>query len=174
MGRFIVIGILYKVRVNTRIDDNIASSLKERFPEQLFDYKQIKEKQMLSLREDIPPESIAELRTKVLSVCKLPAEKDEESFNVRLCQATSIQELEDISREHGHYSFLHEERSWILNLDGENVKATYEYFILYSSGGKFYSCEGYSFHEITQKTRRLIYLAIPDPIVELIEVFIDG
>ena len=174
MGRFIVIGILYKVRVNTRINDKIASSLKERFTDKLFDYKQLKEKQMLTLREGISAKSIAELRTKVLSVCNLPTEKDEESFNERLCQATSIQELEDISKESGQYSFMHEERTWLLTLDGKDVNATYEYFIVYCSGGKFYSCEGYSFHEITQKTRRLIYLAIPDPIVELIEVFIDG
>ena len=174
MGRFIVIGILYKVRVNTRIDDKIASSLKERFPEEMFDYNQIKEKQMLSLREEISPKSIADLRTKVLSVCNLPQEKDEESLNERLRRASTIQELEDISKEDGQYSFLHEERSWILTLNGEDVKANYEYFILYSSGSKFYSWEGYSFHEITQKTRRLIHLAIHDPIVELIEVFIDG
>ena len=174
MGRFIVIGILYKVRVNTRINDKIASSLKKRFSENLFDYKQLREKQILSLREDISPKSIAELRTKVLCVCNLPTEEDEESFNERLRQAIFIQELEDISRESGQYTFMHEERTWILTLDGEDVNATYEYFILYSSGGKFYSCEGYSFHEITQKTRRLIYLAIPDPIVELIDVFIDG
>lgn len=174
MGRFIVIGILYKVRVNTRINDKIASSLKERFTDKLFDYKQLKEKQMLTLREGISPKSIAELRTKVLSVCNLPLEKDEELFNERLCQATSIQELEDISRESGQYSFMHEERTWILTLEGKDVYATYEYFIVYCSGGKFYSCKGYSFHEITQKTQRLIHLAIPDPIVELIEVFIDG
>lgn len=173
MGRFIVIGILYKVRVASPIDDNIISSLKERFSEELFDFNEEGEEQILTLREEITPKRIAELRTKVLSVCNLPSE-DEVSFNDRLCQASSIQELEDISREPGQYSFAHLERSWILTLDGKDVMATYEYFMLYSSCGKFYPCNGYGFHEITQKTQRLILLAINDPMVDLVKVFIDG
>lgn len=102
MGRFIVIGILYKVRVNTRIDDNIASSLKVRFPEELFDYKQIKEKQMLSLREEISPKSIADLRTKVLSVCNLPQEKDEE-LNTHFKESI----IADIVKESLHCHYLY-------------------------------------------------------------------
>lgn len=174
MGRFIVIGILYKVQINTRIDDKSISSLKKIYSEELFDYKRFKEEQTLSLREDITPKSIAELRRKVLSIYNLPIDKEETSFNERLRQAASIQELEDISREAGQYSFIHYERPRILPLDGTNLNVTYEYFMLYSYRGQFYSCDGYSFHEITQKTQRLIHLAIKDPTVELVKVFIDG
>ena len=43
MGRFIVIGILYIVQINTRIDDKSISSLKKLYSEELFDYKRFKE-----------------------------------------------------------------------------------------------------------------------------------
>ncbi len=174
MGRYIAIGIRYKAQLQVQLDDKMISDLKKRFPEELFDYESLSEKHCLSLKDDISPSSIADIRVKVLSLCNLPFDKKEVELNGRLHNAASIMELENIAQEPGHCSFSYHERPIILTLNGKDVRAEYHYFMIYCSSCKFLPEEGYSFHEITDKTQSLIYLAINEPIVDTVKVFIDG
>lgn len=175
MGRNIVIGILYQVKVKSSISEEKISDLKNHFPDCLFDYNSLNTTHNLRLKDTFTPADVVELRERVLSLCSLESEKKNAAEQETLRRASSLQEQERISLEAELYAFQHAEQSWIINLAGERIRAACDYFIIYDSPYKFYSSDGFGTHEITRKSEMLIKKALKDvPLIDLINVFIYG
>ena len=175
MGRNIVIGILYQVKIKSSISEDKMSDLKKYFPERLFDYNSLGTTHRLRLKDTIAPADVVDLREKALSLCSLESEKKNTKMQEMLHCAFSLQELERTSLEEMFYTFQHAEQFWIINLAGERIHAACDYFLIYVSPYKFYSFDGFDTHEITRKSEKLIKTALRDmPLIDLIKVFIYG
>ncbi len=174
MGRYIVIGILYKIKIEDPLDESHLAELKKIFPENLFDHDHISADGCISLAGNITPSAITSLRRNVLSLVDQPFDRDESDLQNQFRHADTIADLDNIAMETCYSSFQHNCCRRILPLSGDYIKATFHWFLIYVMSGKIYPCDGDGVDKIMQATKRLIRVALEDPLSELIDVFING
>ena len=171
MGRYVEIGLLYKLVFPRVFPDWAREELEATCDKELFDYSTLETENFVRLKDDLDVSALIDLQSKVLDLVGNP------NWMSRLeCPCSTMSELIELVEGQSNVDFYSITLTYIWRgPNDEHIYVHYNYFRIYYNPWKFLPDSGRYYHEITSKASRLIEVALGpnNKYKNLLSVYVD-